>query len=135
MSNSKARFQPNTSGSTSKHPPKSSVAGMSQLSDAGGYKTLTMLYPIHFSGSKTTVGTKTAVANAAGPAGKGSHIPAVPFNGKNLAPQSLIQRKSGGEGGHKKKTDRAFVDKNETIEEDEPDDNEKPVLPTVRAKR
>jgi hypothetical protein len=80
-------------------------------------------------------GTKATAANAAGLTGK-SHIPAVPFNGKNLAPQSLIQRKSGGGGGHKKnKVDRTFVDKNDTIEEDAPDDAEKPILPTTRTKR
>jgi hypothetical protein len=80
-------------------------------------------------------GTKATAANAAGLTGK-SHVPAVPFNGKNLAPQSLIQRKSGGGGGHKKnKVDRTFVDKNDTIEEDAPDDAEKPILPTTRTKR
>jgi hypothetical protein len=61
----------------------------------------------------------------------------VPFNGKNLAPQSLIQRKHhSGEGGQKKnKVDRGFVDKNETIDEDAVEETDKPILPSTRAKR
>ena len=87
-------------------------------------------------GSKTVAGTKAAVGGVAA-TGKSSQIQVI-FNGKILTPQSLIQRKgpSGGDGGHRRnKVDRGFVDKNDTIDEDAPEDSEKPVLPATRQKR
>jgi hypothetical protein len=98
-------------------------------------KTLFFVY--YYLGSKAVVGTKTAAVGAVGgPGGKSSQVQVI-FNGKILTPQSLVQRRgpSHHEGGNKKnKADRGFVDKNETIEEDATDMNEKPLLPT-RSKR
>lgn len=138
MSNSKARFQQSASSSTVKNAvPKSSVNGEKVSSKLCAFHHVIMLVVLlRLTGSKAVAGTKTAVTNAAGIAGKPSQVQVI-FNGKILTPQSLIQRKSyQSDGQHKKnKVDRGFVDKNETIDEDAPDEVEKPVLPTTRAKR
>jgi len=58
------------------------------------------------------------------------------FNGKILTPQSLVQRKAyTSEGQKRNKVDRGFVDKNETIDEDAPEEPDKPTLPVARSKR
>lgn len=99
--------------------------------------SLTKRLVTFFLGSKAVTGTKTAVNNATGAAGKASSQVQVIFNGKILTPQSLVQRRAHTSDGHhkKNKVDRGFVDKNETIDEDAPEEPDKPTLPAARSKR
>ena len=87
---------------------------------------------------KTTAATTGAAIGAA----RSNNTPQVIFNGKILTPQSLIVRASAASSGgfgefkdKKKKTDRAFAIKNETIDESETggDIGDKPLPTTTKS--